>query len=375
MNKKVYVKYIGVIALICILLYFFCYSPNQQCVNDNIKEVKGVITEKCNNEIRQAGVARLGFQKLKVLITSGQFKGRTVDTTNRVLGQLEMDEFYNVGDKILLALQLSKNNEIINAKPINILRQNWEFILFLLFAAILIIFARFIGLKALLSFVASLFIIWKFFIPSLLTWNNPLLLTCIVLTVLTCIIIYSVAGFNIKSVVASTGTLIGLGISIILTVIFGNQFELYGYTSPFAETLLFSINSNLNLKLIFYSAVIIGASGATMDIAMDVAAAMYEIKIKRPDISMNELMKSGFSIGRLVIGTMTTTLLLAYSGTYLTMLMLFVAKDSSFLRILNYKIVAAEIFRVLIGSICLTLVAPIVAVIGAILFSKLKLKH
>jgi uncharacterized membrane protein len=353
---------------------FFCYTPEKDR-SKNVREVKGVVTEKCNSELKQAGVASIGYQKLKVLITSGIFKGQTVEATNRVLGQLEIDEFYDVGDRMLLALQLSDSNEIVNVKPINIFRQNWEFILFLVFAAILIIYARFIGLKALLSFVASLFIIWKFFIPSLLTWSNPLMLTCLVLTVLTCMIIFSVAGFNIKSIVASSSTLIGLGISILLTIMFGNQFELYGFTSPFAETLLFSVNSTLDLKLIFYSAVIIGASGATMDIAMDVAAAMYEIKIKRPDISMKELMNSGFSVGRLVIGTMTTTLLLAYSGTYLTMLMLFVAKDSSFLRILNYKVVAAEIFRVLIGSICLTLVAPIVAVIGAFLFSRIKLKH
>jgi uncharacterized membrane protein len=115
------------------------------------------------------------------------------------------------------------------------------------------------------------------------------------------------------------------------------------------------------MKHIFYAAVVIGASGAAMDIAMDVAASMAEIKSKKPNIEMKELIESGFTVGQAVIGTMTTTLLLAYSGGYLTLLMLFMTKNSSLNRILNFKMVSAEILRTLTGSIGLVLVAPITA--------------
>jgi uncharacterized membrane protein len=115
---------------------------------------------------------------------------------------------------------------------------------------------------------------------------------------------------------------------------------------------------------VFYAAIIIGASGAAMDIAMDVSASMKEIVEKKPEISEKELIKSGFNVGSAVIGTMTTTLLLAYSGGYLTLLMLFMTKNSSFLRIINLKIVSAEIMRTLIGSIGLVIVAPITALIA-----------
>ncbi|WP_276717184.1 YibE/F family protein [Caloranaerobacter azorensis] len=113
----------------------------------------------------------------------------------------------------------------------------------------------------------------------------------------------------------------------------------------------------------------IGASGAAMDIAMDVAASMEEIKIKKPDIQRKELIQSGFNIGRAVIGTMTTTLLLAYSGGYLTLLMLFMTKNSSLIRIINLKIVSAEIMRTLVGSIGLVLVAPITAIVAGWIFT------
>ncbi len=97
---------------------------------------------------------------------------------------------------------------------------------------------------------------------------------------------------------------------------------------------------------------------------MDVTASMNEVLDKRPDITRNELIQSGFNVGRMVTGTMTTTLLLAYSGGYLTMLMLFVSKGTTFARMLNFKMVAAEIFRTLVGSVGLVLVAPITAVIA-----------
>jgi uncharacterized membrane protein len=107
-----------------------------------------------------------------------------------------------------------------------------------------------------------------------------------------------------------------------------------------------------------------------MDIAMDVAASMTEIHNKRPELKFVELMQSGFTVGRDVIGTMTTTLLLAYSGSYLPLLMLFVSKQTAISRILNYKVIAAEILRTITGSIGLVLTAPLTALIAAFLLTK-----
>ena len=108
-----------------------------------------------------------------------------------------------------------------------------------------------------------------------------------------------------------------------------------------------------------------------MDIAIDIAASMDEIRTKKPDISPKELIRSGFTVGRQVIGTMTTTLLLAYSGGYLTLLMIFRVKDPSLMRIINLKIVAAEIMRILIGSIGLVMVAPFTALLGGIIIARM----
>ena len=101
-----------------------------------------------------------------------------------------------------------------------------------------------------------------------------------------------------------------------------------------------------------------------MDIAMDIAAAMAEIKEKKPEIVRRELILSGLNIGRLIIGTMSNTLLMAYSGGALTMLMFLMAKGLSAWRILNMNYLASETLKTISGSIGLILTVPLTAVIS-----------
>lgn len=336
---------------------------NKLSQKSNIFEIKAKVLEVDDDDIMKGGLANIGFQKLRIELLEGTFKGNIIMAKNNLLGQLEIDELYEPGDIILAGIQV-KNNEITNAVAISLYRQSNELLLFGLFVLLLLIFARYIGLKALLSFVGTLYIIWYFLLPGLLEGYNPMLLSASSLILITFVIIFSIAGFTKKGLSAFVGTISGLFITIGITYFFGSRFGLMGMTASYAQTLAFSGNLHLSMRDIFYAAIVIGASGAAMDIAMDVAASMQEVKDKKPDIAIMELIQSGFNVGRAVIGTMTTTLLLAYSGGYLTLLMLFVTKNSSFTRILNLKIVAAEIMRTLIGSIGLVLVAPITAIVA-----------
>ncbi len=362
-----------VIGMIFVMLALLVNSGKENTEMNNTIEVKAEIVETDNSDMIQSGVSRIGFQITKIKILEGKYKGKIIEAGNELVGAREFDNYFKPGDKIIAAIYI-KEGKICGAKAVEYFRQNWEFALFALFILCLILYARFIGLKALLSFVASLYLIWTYLIPGLLEGKNPLILATIVLTMLSAIIIFSIAGFTRKGIAAFGGTICGLLLTVGLTLFFGSKLALYGMTQAFASTLLFSGYSHLNMQYIFYAAIIIGASGAAMDIAMDVAASMAEIKLKKPDIDMKELVQSGFNVGRAVIGTMTTTLLLAYSGGYLTLLMLFMTKNSSFGRILNLKIVASEIMRTLVGSIGLVLVAPLTAIFaGWILCTDIKL--
>jgi len=356
-----------IIGLIVLMLGLLVIKDNPE-ENNNISEVKALVLETDNSNMVQSGISKIGDQALVIKIIEGKYKGKQVQASNHLIGKLELDNYFEKGDKIIAAV-MEKDGDVKAAKAVDLYRQDWQLVLFGIFILCLIIYAGFTGLKALFSFVASLYVIWAFLIPGLLAGKNPLELATLVLILLSVIIIFSVAGVSKKGLSAFMGTICGLFITIGITIFFGAKLDLNGMTSPFAETLLYSGHLGLNMKYIFYAAIIIGASGAAMDIAMDVAASMEEIKMKKPDITVQELIQSGFNIGRAVIGTMTTTLLLAYSGGYLTLLMLFMTKNSSFARMLNFKIVAAEIMRTVVGSIGLVLVAPITAIVAGWVFS------
>ncbi|MFZ7103225.1 MAG: YibE/F family protein, partial [Peptococcaceae bacterium] len=352
--------YLIVVVLIFLMIALLIMDGSNK-KEENVVEIKAVVLATDDSNMIQAGISKIGDQGLEIKILEGVYQGQEMHATNHLMGKMELDNYYKPGDTIIAALMI-KDEKAVAAKAVDLYRQNWELALFILFVLSLIVYAGFTGLKALLSFVASLYIIWKILIPGLLAGQNPLILSALVLILLTAIIVYSVAGFTRKATAAFIGTICGLFVTIGITVFFGDKIGLNGMTAPFAETLLYSGHLDLNLKHIFYAAIIIGASGAAMDIAMDVAASMEEVMRKKPDITLRELIQSGFNVGRAVIGTMTTTLLLAYSGGYLTLLMLFMTKNSSFARIVNLKIVAAEIMRTVVGSTGLVLVAPITAV-------------
>ncbi|MCP4116975.1 MAG: YibE/F family protein [Desulfobacteraceae bacterium] len=357
-----------VIALIGIVFAFFFRANLTGGDSSGVAELRGVVTGINNDGITDMGLVRIGFQKVSVMLMEGPFKGRVVQAENQLLGQPDTDETYKAGDEILVGVDMGDGAPGA-ARTLNNYRQRWELILFGVFVGILLLYARLTGVKALFSFIAAFYILWQFFIPSLLAKADPIPVTILTLTLLTVVIIYSVAGISRIAFAATVSTLTGLAITLALTLFFGGKMKLAGMTAPFASALIFSGNIGLDIRDIFYASVIIGASGAAMDIAMDVTASIAEVKNKKPDITTPELIQSGLNVGRMVTGTMTTTLLLAYSGGYLTMLMFFVSKNASFSRIFNYKLVGAELFRTLVGSIGLVMVAPIAAVIAAWVFS------
>jgi len=164
--------------------------------------------------------------------------------------------------------------------------------------------------------------------------------------------------------------MLGVLLTCGLAVWFAKAFHLHGAIRPFAETLLYSGYYNLNLTDIFIASVFIASSGAVMDLAMDIAASMDEIKRKHPEISIGEHVRSGLRVGRAVTGTMTTTLLLAYSSSHITMFMLFMIKGLPAANILNAPFVAAEVLNILVGSFGLVTVAPFTAVVAGFLYRK-----
>lgn len=139
---------------------------------------------------------------------------------------------------------------------------------------------------------------------------------------------------------------------------------------PNAESLIYSGYQNLDLTSIFMASIFIGASGAMMDLSVDITSAIAEVIAKKPSIAKKEAILSGMNVGRAAMGTMTTTLLLAYSGGYISLLMVFMAQGTPIDHILNYKYVASEVLDTVVGSFGLVTVAPFTAVMAGIMLTK-----
>lgn len=370
--NAIYQKYImpHLPFLICtILLCILMVLPTgyeDAVIYQGTDRCRAQVLETDESTIIDSGLIRSGEQNCKVRLLGGRFKGEETEAYNLLSGSLENDKIYAVGDIAQVVISY-ENNRILSVNMIDHYRLDKEFILMLIFSAVLVIFAKEIGLRSLLSFAISILCIWKILVPACLNGANPVLVGLGVITVLTVVIISLVYGYDRRFLAATAGVMLGVITTCILGITFTKLFRIHGAVMSNSESLLYAGYEYLNLTEIFMASIFIGASGAIMDIAVDITSAVNEVVEKKPDIGWKEAMMSGIHVGRAAMGTMTTTLLLAYSGGYLALLMVFMAQGTPVYNILNYKHVASEILHTIVGSFGLVAVAPFTALMSGIL--------
>ena len=330
----------------------------RKLANEGGETSRAEVVEVDDSALQVHGLIEFGTQKLKVRLPDGSVR----EAHNEIRAQLELDKKFKVGDTALV---------VLGSDPL-IARDHWRLgwmsVLFGAFALLLVAFGGWTGAKALFSFVFSCFAVWKLLIPLCLSGWPAGWTSFAVVSVLTAVIMYLVAGWTKKGLSAFLGAMLGVVASLGLADFFAAMMHVNGATMPFVQTLLYSGYVDLDIADIFTGAIILASSGAVMDLAMDIASATEEVARHNPDLSRRELLLSGLRVGRSVVGTMTTTLLLAYSGGYLTLLMVFAAQGTHPLDFINSTLVSAEIVKTLVGSFGLVLVAPFTAVIAAIVY-------
>lgn len=358
------------IIILLILSIVLLMLPNEfsDKKNESIRAKAKVISVD-NSQLEQRGIIKTGVQSVRVKILDGPFKGTEFTSPNNLRGQLEIDKMFAVNDTALVVID-KVGNKLSFVNIIDHYRLNLELVLIFIFIALLIGFAGWTGVKSVISFVFTILMIWKVLIPLFLKGWNPIIVSLLVVTILVAVTTFLVAGLNRRALVSFLGSISGVIITCIFALLFGISFKIHGAVVSFSESLLYSGYGNLNLTYIFISGIFIASSGAIMDVTMDIATAVYEVVINNPKISKKEAIKSGFSVARAVIGTMTTTLLLAYSGGYMGMLMVFIAQGTPVINILNLTYVSAEILHTIVGSFGLILVAPLTSVLSGLLFTE-----
>lgn len=327
------------------------------------------VLETDNDSIIDTGLIRSGEQTCRIKLLGGKFKGQETEGINMLNGSLENDKLFEVGDKAQVVISYD-GEEILSVNMIDHYRIPFEILLAGIFILVLVLVAGKTGIRAILSFSITVLMIWKVLVPAYLNGHNPVLVGFLITGILTIVIISLVYGFERRTAAAVFGAMAGLLVTAVTGIIFTEVLNIHGAIMPYSESLLYSGYSNLNLTQIFMASIFIGSSGAVMDLSVDITSAVYEVIEKKPDISWREAARSGMNVGRAAMGTMTTTLLLAYSGGYITLLMVFMAQGTPIYNILNYKYVASEILDTVVGSMGLVTVAPLTALCSGILLTR-----
>ena len=299
-------------------------------------------------------------------ITSGEDKGKSV-LANQILGGITIGadaKEVAAGDNILMT-EISPGEWHFS----DYIRINGILVLAAIFVILLLFFGRIKGLNAILSLGLTCVAIFAVFIPSILSGKN-IYASSIIVCVYSIIVTLLIAnGANKKSIAAIAGCFGGVIATGILTVIMDKVLGLTGMINEEAMYLVYLNPDNpIDLKAIIFAGIIIGAVGAVMDVAMSISSALWELKEQAPDLNSSGFFKSGMNIGRDVMGTMTNTLVLAYIGSSLSLVLLLIVYVSTFTELINRELVIVELLQAVVGSLGILLTMPLTALICSVLY-------
>lgn len=309
--------------------------------------------------------ADIRYQQFKIEILTGNHKGETLTIKHTIERIMPGYYIFKVGDKILIRAT-EENGKISTVKIQEKVRDTQVYLIVILFVLLLLLIGGLNGLKALLSLVIAISLIFFGYIPLIIKGVNPILASLGISIPVVVITLLIISGKNIKTFVSIVGTTLGIVISGILAFGFGNFAKLTGLSNDSAIGLAYIPHfRNLDYKGILFGTILIGAIGAIMDVAISIASALFELKEVNPQITKKEMILSGMNIGKDIMGSMSNTLILAYVGTTLHLIILFIVYKIRFEEIINLDSIATEIIRAMAGSIGLIITIPVTVVVSA----------
>ncbi len=303
----------------------------------------------------------LGYQQVSVKILNGPYVENQYEITNNV------SRLYNTvvkkGDKVIVAMYFMDNK--LNDVAISSFKRSTSLsIMVILFLLVILLVGGFKGLKSIVALLFTMICVIFLMVPLMLRGVSPII-SAIISTSITLVL---VSGTNKKTLSAILGTLIGVLIAGILAYIFGETTNLSGINMSEVESIMYiAETTNLKIKGIFFAGILVSALGAVMDVAMSISSSIFEISSIDKTMSIKALFKSGMNIGKDIIGTMANTLILAFAGGAINILILLYSSSMTTNRLLNLDILGTELIQGLSGTIGIILTVPATAIMAAYL--------
>lgn len=351
----------GLIFMFALLYYVFGTTHDGMYATATIKSVQLL------PEIEEGSQEKAFAVEMEFL--SGPYAGQTLPTEHFEAPGSIYNMDLKVGETVLAVAELQEDQLMTGVDE----HYNSRKLMYISMALILMItaIAGVNGVKALLALFLTLIIIFGIMARLLLAGWSPVPLAIVSAIFISATNLAFIAGITRKGLIALIGTLSG----VVLAGLFGwfaaVLLRLTGYTGH-ESTYLQILNATIDLRGLLISGIIIGALGAVMDVAISIASALLEISLANPGYDRKKLFASGMNIGRDIIGSMVNTLILAYTGASLTLILLFAMQKEDFplIKIMNMEFICAEIVRSLAGLFGMVLAIPLTALAASIIYTR-----
>ena len=325
---------------------------------------KGVVTAIIQDNLQPNGT-RVGEQVVEVQMLTGVRKGQTLETTSSS-GYL-FGAGCTVGMHVVVLQSVAGDSAITSVYSQD---RGWVIYLFAgLYLLALCLVGGKQGVKGALGLVFTFACIILVYLPLVYQGCSPFWVSVFVCIITTVVTLWLIGGPTRKTVVATGGTVAGVIISGLAATLFSMASGISGYNVSDIESLLTLWNvSGIQVGGLLFSGLLISSLGAVMDVAMSIASSIAEVRAQNPSLTRKELFWAGMHIGRDMMGTDSNTLILAFAGGSVSMLLLDYAYDLPYLQIINSNNIGIAIMQGLSGSFGIVLSVPVTVALAVLLY-------
>ncbi len=366
---------VGLVALILLAVVVVVVGPLLGRQNNAPKQTLAPGTTETMTarvvKVIEEGIIESGFasgqpyQRLLLHIESGSLAGQEVIVEEGTINVVGQERLFSPGDRVYLERAIGPQQERLYIT--DYVRTGSLIWVLILFVGLVVLVGRGTGLRSLSGTLFSLVVILGFIIPQIKAGRDPVTVCVTGSIALLGVSTYLIYGWKNKSHAAFAGMTLSLILTGILAWLFVGWAHLSGYGSEESSYLLMEIGPDISLRGVVLGGIIIGALGVLDDVCISQASAIFELVNVNRDLSWQELFHRSLNIGRDHIAAMVNTLLLAYVGASMPLVMVFSIYQEPLWRRLSREPIAEEIVRTLVGSIGLVLAVPITSLIASLM--------
>lgn len=363
-RKDLWKRAVTLLALLAVVVCFVQVSRVQReplLATEGRSFIKARVLSVLVDNERLEGVY-VGNQTVELEILSGEHTGETVEA---ISSSSYLYGTHCVEGMRVVAILSESRGELVAS----VYAYNREPAIYLIVGLFLLTIGLIGGKKGVFSILGLGFTfacIFFFFLPLIYRGASPILSAVLVVIASTLVTLYLVAGYTVKATAAVIGTVMGVLVAGLLALAFGKLAHVTGYNVSDIENLIYvQEQTGIQVGELMFAGILIAALGAVMDVSMSISSTLQELHDKNPRMTGRELFRSGMTVGRDMMGTMSNTLILAFVGGSINTVVLFYAYDYSYLQLINLYEVAIEVIQGISASLGVVLTVPFVSLVGS----------